>query len=95
MAEVFGSWTFFFGSFCFFVFCIVRGGAGAYGGRKLERVGVLRGWSLHTYSGSAAFGFTERSRKISGRKSFKPKIIKKKLRNESGWMCERERDVGR
>ena len=34
-------------------------------------------------------------RESSGRKSFNQKIITKKIENESGWMCERERDVGR
>jgi len=50
---------------------------------------VLRRWSFDTCSGSAAFGFTERSKNF-GRHTFKPKNHKKKLKNESGWMRERE-----
>lgn len=60
----------------FFVLCIVRGGAGALWWEELGRVGVAQ-VSFHTCSGSAAFGFTERSRNF-WEKHFQTKKSKKK-----------------
>lgn len=52
---------------------------------------VLRGCSLHTCSGSAAFGFTEQSRKIFGGKLSNQKINEKRKKKNNPDGCVRER----
>jgi hypothetical protein len=70
----------FFGSFCFLFCCIVRGGGAfwwlefGFGGKRCAAWLVIL-----TYSGSAAFGFTERSRKFREGHENKTKKKEKEL----------------